>query len=82
VYFEEYGDIRDAIERQIKCWRREKKVALIESLNPKWSDLSFDRHQHDHSQRSDKSLLVDLSTPPQKDAAPVGTTKKGARVPA
>jgi putative endonuclease len=37
VYFEEYSDIRVAIERekQIKAWRREKKVALIESLNSK-----------------------------------------------
>ena len=34
VYFEEHSDIRAAIERekQIKSWRREKKVALIESL--------------------------------------------------
>ena len=26
-------------EKQIKRWRREKKVALIESLNPEWKDL-------------------------------------------
>jgi putative endonuclease len=44
VYLEEQADIRDAIERekQIKSWRREKKVALIESLNPGWKNLSFD----------------------------------------
>ena len=44
VYFEEYPDIRDAIarEKQIKSWRREKKLRLIESLNSKWSDLSLD----------------------------------------
>jgi predicted GIY-YIG superfamily endonuclease len=31
VYFEEQPDIRDAIDRekQIKSWRREKKVVLI-----------------------------------------------------
>ena len=36
VYFEEHRDIRDAItrEKQIKSWRREKKLALIESVNP------------------------------------------------
>jgi putative endonuclease len=41
VYFEEYRDVRDAIERekQIKGWRREKKVALIESENPGWEEL-------------------------------------------
>ncbi len=42
VYFEVYGDIRGAIarEKQIKDWRRSKKIALIESQNPKWKDLS------------------------------------------
>ena len=44
VYFEEYGDIREAIarEKQIKSWRRSKKVALIELLNPKWRDLALE----------------------------------------
>src|SRR5260370_5358532 len=44
VYFEEHSDIRAAIEReqQIKSWRRETKVALIESVNPNWTDLSLD----------------------------------------
>ena len=42
VYFEECGDINDAIarEKQIKSWRRDKKDALIVSLNPQWRDLS------------------------------------------
>src|SRR3990172_5936904 len=42
VYYEEMGDVRDAIarEKQIKGWLRSKKVALIESLNPQWRDLS------------------------------------------
>jgi len=42
VWYKVYGDIRDAIarEKQIKPWRREKKIALIESLNPTWQDLS------------------------------------------
>jgi putative endonuclease len=68
VYFEEHADVRDAIQRekQIKSWRREKKAALIESLNPKWRDLSLDWHLDDHSQHSEESLRVDPSTPPQK----------------
>ena len=43
VYFESCGDIRDAIQRekQIKAWRRSKKIALIEEMNPKWEDLSI-----------------------------------------
>jgi putative endonuclease len=42
VYYETYGDIRAAIsrEKRIKGWRREKKLALIRSMNPGWSDLS------------------------------------------
>ena len=42
VYFETFYDIRDAIarEKQIKGWLRAKKVALIESVNPKWKDLA------------------------------------------
>ena len=27
-------------EKQIKAWRREKKVELIDSQNPAWDDLS------------------------------------------
>jgi len=42
VYFEVAPDIRSAIDRekQIKGWLRSKKVALIESANPHWLDLS------------------------------------------
>jgi putative endonuclease len=42
VYYEETEDIISAIarEKQIKGWLRSKKIALIDSLNPKWNDLS------------------------------------------
>jgi putative endonuclease len=42
VCFETTGDIKSAIarEKQIKDWLRAKKIALIESLNPDWKDLS------------------------------------------
>jgi putative endonuclease len=42
VYFEETSDIYAAItrEKQIKGWLRKKKIALIESMNPGWNDLS------------------------------------------
>ena len=41
VYFEETNDIRAAIERekQLKKWRREWKLDLIEKDNPQWEDL-------------------------------------------
>ena len=42
VYFEDFYDVDQAIDRekQIKGWRRSKKIELIESLNPGWKDLS------------------------------------------
>ncbi len=44
VWYEVWPYVRTAIarEKQIKPWRREKKIRLIESLNPTWQDLSED----------------------------------------
>jgi putative endonuclease len=41
VYYEEYGDIRKAIarEKQLKKWKRQWKVRLIEKSNFEWKDL-------------------------------------------
>ena len=42
VYFEETCNVYTALarEKQIKGWVRAKKMALIESSNPAWRDLS------------------------------------------
>ena len=42
VYFEVIADVERAIarEKQVKGWRREKKIALIQSVNPYWRDLA------------------------------------------
>ena len=42
VYYETTADVRTAIEREkhIKGWLRQKKIALVESVNPNWKDLS------------------------------------------
>jgi len=47
VHFERYGSVGKAIrrEKELKSWRREKKIALIESSNPKWRDLSYGWYQ-------------------------------------
>lgn len=44
VYYEDVPAVRDAIarEKELKGWRRAKKVALIESVNPRWRDLAED----------------------------------------
>ncbi len=42
VYYEEfvYPDAAIAREKEIKGWRRSKKIRLIESMNPRWEDLA------------------------------------------
>ena len=42
VYYESCENIESAInrEKQLKGWRRTRKIALIESVNPEWKDLS------------------------------------------
>jgi putative endonuclease len=42
VYYESTEDVHAALarEKELKGWRREKKIALIESRNPTWRDLS------------------------------------------
>jgi len=41
VYFEQHGTMPLAIQREhnIKHWKRQWKIELIEGLNPKWEDL-------------------------------------------
>ncbi|HYL16603.1 MAG TPA: GIY-YIG nuclease family protein [Terriglobales bacterium] len=42
AYFESFDDVQKAIgcEKQLKGWRRSKKIALVESMNPRWQDLT------------------------------------------
>ncbi|MGB7191810.1 MAG: GIY-YIG nuclease family protein [Acidobacteriaceae bacterium] len=42
VWFERFQYVGNAIarEKQIKNWRREKKLARIQETNPSWADLS------------------------------------------
>ena len=44
AYYEETDDVQAAIarEKEIKGWRRSKKIALIKGVNPKWEDLAAD----------------------------------------
>jgi len=55
VYFEEFGNIDDAIERekQIKGLLRAKKIRLVETMNPAWKDLSLTEQSRDSSLRSE-----------------------------
>lgn len=44
VYFEIHNDIHEAIlrEKQIKKWKRDWKINLIEKNNPNWIDLYYE----------------------------------------
>ena len=43
VYYEITTDVNSAIarEKQLKKWKRAKKNALVETLNPKWKELTI-----------------------------------------
>ncbi len=59
VYYEVIADVRDAIsrEKQIKSWGRRKKLALMQSMNPRWRDLAEGWYEGDagFAQGSDPS---------------------------
>ena len=43
VYYEKSNNVSDAIarEKQLKKWKREWKLRIIEEVNPDWGDLSL-----------------------------------------
>ena len=47
VYYEQTGKLASAVarEKQLKGWRRSKKVELIEAFNPAWKGLSMDWYE-------------------------------------
>jgi putative endonuclease len=47
VHWESFDDVHKAIDRekQLKRWRREKKIWLIERKNPSWNDLAADWYE-------------------------------------
>jgi len=61
VYYERYHYINNAInrEKQLKRWRREKKLVLIKRMNPTWIDLS-----------ADWDTTIEMQVPPLRSAAP------------
>jgi len=44
VWHQDFDDINQAIEAEktIKAWRRSKKIALVNGMNPEWIDLAAD----------------------------------------
>ncbi len=57
VYFEVFPYVLNAIarEKEIKAWRREKKIALINACNPAWDDLAADWYGETSKGKADPS---------------------------
>ena len=49
VYYEEFGDIEEAIKREkrLKKWNRAWKIRLIHEKNPSWKDLYSEMFEWD-----------------------------------
>jgi putative endonuclease len=62
VWFESYQEVAKAIarEKQLKGWRREKKIALIEKTNPTWLDLSREWYDVEPADLKRATDLLDL----------------------
>jgi putative endonuclease len=70
VHFELFGHIHDAIarEKEIKGWRREKKIHLIEKRNPTWEDLATRLPHIYRSQKLQSRSLTRSSDPDERDS--------------
>ena len=69
VHYEATSDVHVAIarEKQIKGWLRAKKLALIESTNPEWKDLSAGWYNDSDFASRDPSRCSGLSSSVAKE---------------
>ncbi len=64
VWFQRFSEVNEAIQREkeLKGWSRDKKIALVESTNPTWEDLSQAWYPHltatRESRQADPSLRL------------------------
>jgi len=79
VHFEVFGDIRYAIarEKEIKAWRREKKIWLIERQNPTWEDLA--QHLANEGQIEENRVKINRLEQQQQEADPSPPFAKSRR---
>ena len=78
LYYEIYDSVfrAKARERQLKGWRREKKIKLIESINPRWADLAehFGREMRfgdSPSRKLPESAMAEDAPSGSFDSAPI-----------
>jgi hypothetical protein len=78
LYWESYGNVHMAIgrEKQLKGWRREKKIALIESVNPHWADLAKDWYPWMKDSSDDRDASTSSARSQAPGRAPLSMTAR------
>jgi len=82
VHYEVMGSIHAAIarEKQIKGWLRQKKVSLVESMNPGWTDLAAAWYRQLHEADSGGCRLRnDPATSPHSQGSSPGDPSARAK---
>lgn len=77
LYWESFDDVHKAIarEKQLKGWRRSKKIALIESVNPHWLDLAREWYPWMENSAG-RGASTPQGNPPTDRPAPLSMTEK------
>lgn len=80
VHYEVFGDIRLAIarEKEIKAWRREKKVWLIQERNPTWADLATDWFGPQRKQPAKPAAPQSVKRTAKADPSPPSKNRPGS----
>lgn len=73
LYFESFDEVSKAInrEKQLKGWRRSKKIALIEFRNPHWLDLAREWYPWMKTGVAADAAPLSIGTPVPPDHSPV-----------
>jgi hypothetical protein len=75
-----FGDIGAAIarEKEIKAWRREKKIWLIEKRNPTWRDLAPEWLGIEEQQYRKPAVRENAGKPGEADPSPPSRIRPGS----
>src|ERR1044071_4245024 len=76
LYVESFDDVHKAIarEKQLKGWRRDRKIALFERVNPHWVDLAKDWYPETKPQFGDRGASTTQSIRFAPAPAPLSMT--------
>ena len=77
LYWASFDDVHKAIarEKQLEGWRRTKKIALIEGVNPHWLDLAKDWYPWMKEPLADRDASTPSGRAPSPDQTPLSMTR-------